>query len=1223
MARTDTEDATIQQALVFYRQHLVAERQKQVSHLPRNGKLVATPEDEAGENAYEREIQNITALLETGQGDAVRALKSEVLANSIVPVSPLFERPERDTEPYINPFTGQWVFPATKYTPGPSDSTSLSDEWRLVDIAKASPTTGNASLFKATEQIVQSPASKSGGVSGKPLASTQSTGSNSTSIRRKPVSSKQHANQNAAESPPDLWLQHRTEMPATGDALKTTPSAILQANASTPVVYGIEKESKEGPNAQGSAGRPNVTRGFASPMSLTSTGSVPTEGQLQRSDGSFLDQGIPWTLVTDPTDTAPRNPLPPIQPSTRPSHETSWQSSTWTHVMSNGQRSGTPISLHSQQGRETSWSQVPQLQTPETVDSEKIVFSRQHHDTSRSSVSAEDLRRLDFVQRRPESSKSSTHQTPEVISPEIRFRAQPTFDIARLSKFGEYRGGNSPQPLPPLPVVGDTVPSRYPSANGSVASFSAEERPQPIRRTQELGNRHSQFHTSPSGTSLNYQGNGRRPASEADPTDFGLYHHPSRAELSKSSSFLSLPRFPNDPVPQSSFTPSNPMPNDPWPTSSDPVRFKDASQFPNFTGNHNQYIPAEKSCGTGDCPKSLVSRFAQLPAGFDGASERNNGTGPILANYSTPSATGMPRTPDHQSQSIKPIEAAPQSYHVSSTAHLPSWQSVQNASSIDRGWSPPKPVPQQHQAFGLFGGQNTVMPNSLGRSISKPEDHFGAGQYQSNLSSQEPPSFNPSSTPNGVNPSAFGTRNHFDAAPSSRKAEMQSMTGSGPFGSDNCIVPNQLRPGGRKTRSRVSLDHQDGQLVKPDSRRPKIGSMSTRFTSLQDDFQVAQSIAERESNDEIAALRRIQDEFNRQDETELAEQEAFARRIQNEWNAPVATNFVLGGQGGPSGHSPHQPSSRSDQSKNHASTVQGRNPPQWRPPRVDIQDDNGIHFAPSLEDDVQPSVVVKPVKITRSSSTSQPQRTSNAHHNLNANGTFDAERAAAEEIARYEAAQRSLEESARQSALDKAKAAQAAARANLQSSQLECTACGDKVSASDTAVLPCNHAYCGICIADAFKHALGEGKVFICCNKTPAPVEAAAPFLPSDFVTRYRVKMEERASPNPIYCAKPGCAAFIPPTNLKGPMATCRRCGFVSCSLCKNPEHKGVCPPDQLGLKLIDLAGNKNWIQCSRCKAIVERDEGCLHMTCTCGYEFCYSCSGKWNQCGGKCPRRN
>jgi hypothetical protein len=250
-----------------------------------------------------------------------------------------------------------------------------------------------------------------------------------------------------------------------------------------------------------------------------------------------------------------------------------------------------------------------------------------------------------------------------------------------------------------------------------------------------------------------------------------------------------------------------------------------------------------------------------------------------------------------------------------------------------------------------------------------------------------------------------------------------------------------------------------------------------------------------------------------------------------------------------------------------------------------------------------------------SASQSPPPCPSNPPPTKQAHGTFDAAKAAAEEIAKYEATQRALGESAKQVALDKVKAGRAASKANSPSNQLDCAACGDKDSASAMAMLLCGHAYCGICIADAFKQALAAAKVFICCNKTPAPIGVARRSLPVDFVTQYQVTMEEHATSNPIYCAKPGCAAFIPPSNLKGPMATCGKCGFVSCSLCKNPEHKGVCPPNQLGLKLMNLAGNNGWIQCTRCKAVVERDEGCLNMTCTCGHKFCYSC-------GGKCPRK-
>jgi hypothetical protein len=135
------------------------------------------------------------------------------------------------------------------------------------------------------------------------------------------------------------------------------------------------------------------------------------------------------------------------------------------------------------------------------------------------------------------------------------------------------------------------------------------------------------------------------------------------------------------------------------------------------------------------------------------------------------------------------------------------------------------------------------------------------------------------------------------------------------------------------------------------------------------------------------------------------------------------------------------------------------------------------------------------------------------------------------------------------------------------------------------------------------------------------PIDLAAPFLPAQFVTTYKAKILELATPNPIYCAAPGCSTFIPTSGIKGDMSTCLACSFVTCRLCKNPEHRGLCPPDKNGKKLLDLASNKNWRQCRRCNVVVERDEGCLHITCTCGHEFCYSCGGLWSQCGGKCPR--
>ena len=42
--------------------------------------------------------------------------------------------------------------------------------------------------------------------------------------------------------------------------------------------------------------------------------------------------------------------------------------------------------------------------------------------------------------------------------------------------------------------------------------------------------------------------------------------------------------------------------------------------------------------------------------------------------------------------------------------------------------------------------------------------------------------------------------------------------------------------------------------------------------------------------------------------------------------------------------------------------------------------------------------------------------------------------------------------------------------------------------------------------------------------------------------------------------------------------------------------------------------------QCGKCRYWVVKNHGCDHMTCRCGYEFCYVCGGKYRNCD--CRRR-
>lgn len=169
-------------------------------------------------------------------------------------------------------------------------------------------------------------------------------------------------------------------------------------------------------------------------------------------------------------------------------------------------------------------------------------------------------------------------------------------------------------------------------------------------------------------------------------------------------------------------------------------------------------------------------------------------------------------------------------------------------------------------------------------------------------------------------------------------------------------------------------------------------------------------------------------------------------------------------------------------------------------------------------------------------------------------------------------------------------------------------------------ILPCQHAYCGDCITGAFDSALKSRTPYKCCGAN-APTTLAARWLSVPFTTRYNLLILELSTPNPKFCSSRSCRLFIPPPNIHGPTSTCPACRTRSCSSCSGPEHAGVCAEDKAGQAVQALANQNGWKACPRCSAICERTEGCLHMTCRCGGEFCYSCRREWGTCESTCTR--
>ncbi|RLN22338.1 uncharacterized protein C2845_PM07G05060 [Panicum miliaceum] len=53
--------------------------------------------------------------------------------------------------------------------------------------------------------------------------------------------------------------------------------------------------------------------------------------------------------------------------------------------------------------------------------------------------------------------------------------------------------------------------------------------------------------------------------------------------------------------------------------------------------------------------------------------------------------------------------------------------------------------------------------------------------------------------------------------------------------------------------------------------------------------------------------------------------------------------------------------------------------------------------------------------------------------------------------------------------------------------------------------------------------------------------------------------------------------------------------------------------------RLENLAKTRLWRQCVKCRHMIELAEGCYHVTCVCGHEFCYTCGKEWKEKKATC----
>ncbi|KAJ2999212.1 hypothetical protein NUW58_g67 [Xylaria curta] len=179
-----------------------------------------------------------------------------------------------------------------------------------------------------------------------------------------------------------------------------------------------------------------------------------------------------------------------------------------------------------------------------------------------------------------------------------------------------------------------------------------------------------------------------------------------------------------------------------------------------------------------------------------------------------------------------------------------------------------------------------------------------------------------------------------------------------------------------------------------------------------------------------------------------------------------------------------------------------------------------------------------------------------------------------------------------------------------------CDACGEQKHFAELSRTPCQHEYCRRCLSRLFQDAMVDESLFPprCCRQ-PIPLDRSQLFLDADVVRQFRQKAIGFSTPNRTYCRNTDCAAFIPPNNCSSTTASCNQCHSRTCTTCKDAFHDGDCPNDEQLQRVLHLAREQGWQRCQNCWGMVELNTGCDHMTCRCGFQFCYICGAHWKTC--------
>lgn len=186
----------------------------------------------------------------------------------------------------------------------------------------------------------------------------------------------------------------------------------------------------------------------------------------------------------------------------------------------------------------------------------------------------------------------------------------------------------------------------------------------------------------------------------------------------------------------------------------------------------------------------------------------------------------------------------------------------------------------------------------------------------------------------------------------------------------------------------------------------------------------------------------------------------------------------------------------------------------------------------------------------------------------------------------------------------------------------ECIVCGINIY-PQVQSLECGHHYCDSCLRDWLNNAeLDKSLLPLKCCKTMVALDKVKLWgdrlIGSERIDQLIDYTNEAICEEKMYCPNIRCSQFIDLDKVlllldadMNFLCSNPKCKLPICFKCHNAKHESTAPCVK-GSPMGDQLRAFGYQQCKSCYIFVELSYGCNHMTCRCGFEFCYLCGGKW-----------